>query len=53
MNAIEQMAATAVATVAAFKLTTDEQSAAATALRAVGKASKMARDFGLSVYRRT
>jgi hypothetical protein len=53
MNAIEQLAATAVATVATFALTTGEQSAATAALRAVGKASKMARDFGVAVFERT
>jgi hypothetical protein len=53
MNAIEQMAATAVATVATFVLTTDEQSVAAKALAAVGTASKMAREFGIVVFHRT
>ena len=53
MNAIQQMAASAVASVATFSLTTDEQSVAAKALAAVGKASKMARDFGVVVYKRT
>jgi hypothetical protein len=53
MNAIEQMAATAVATVATFALTTGEQSSAKAALNSMGKASKAAREFGLSVYRRT
>jgi hypothetical protein len=53
MNAIQQMAATAVARVVTFSLTTDEQSAASKALSAVGKASKMARDFGVAVFTRT
>jgi hypothetical protein len=53
MNAIQQMAASAVASVVTFSLTTDEQSAASKALSAVGKASKMARDFGVAVFTRT
>jgi len=53
MNAIQQMAASAVASVEAFKLTAEEQSAGAKVLAQVGKSSKMARDFGLAIYART
>jgi hypothetical protein len=53
MNAIQQMTASAVASVATFSLTTEEQSAAKSALSNMGKASKSARDFGLAVFKRT